>query len=90
MLGRPVGLAIAAPPAIVGVALAAWAALALPRPNRATLVALAAAAAVGFVLAMLPSLGGLSDGIDPESIHLVVSLVASAGFVIVAPLLARR
>ena len=90
MFGRHVGLAIAAPPAIGGVALAAWAALALPRPNRAALVALASAAAVGFALAMLPSLGGLSDGIDPESIPLAASLVASAGFVVLAPLIARR
>lgn len=87
---RHVGLAIAAPPAIVGVALAAWAALALPRSNRAALVALAAAAAVGFAIVMLPSLGGLSDGIDPESIPLAASLVASAAFVILAPLIARR
>jgi hypothetical protein len=87
---RHVGMAIAAPPAIVGVALAAWAALALPLRNRAALVTLAAAAGAGFVLAMLPSLGGLSDGINPESIPLAACLVASAGFAVLAPLIARR
>lgn len=85
-----VGLAILAPPAIVAVALAVWAAMAVPRPNRAALLLLAAVAALGLGLTMLPSIGGLSDGIDPESIGLAASLLGSAGFVVVGLVLARR
>ncbi len=85
-----VGLAIAVPPAMVAVALASWAAMAIPRPSRAPLVVLAAVAAIGFVLALLPSIGGLADGIDPESIPLALCLVVSAAFVVLAPMVARR
>lgn len=85
-----VGMAILAPPAIVAVALVVWAALAVPRPNRAPLLVLAAVAGIGFVVAMLPSVGGLADGIDPESVGLVASLLGSGGFIVIGLALARR
>ena len=85
-----VGMAIVAPPAIVAVALAVWAALAVPRPHRAPLLVLAAVAGIGFVIAMLPSVGGLADGIDPESLGLVASMLGSGGFIVLGLALARR
>lgn len=85
-----VGMITFAPPAIVGVALATWAAMAIPSPDRAPLVALAAIATTGFALATIPSLSGLSDGIDPESVPLAITLVVAAAFVVIAPIVARR
>lgn len=85
-----VGMIIFAPPAIVAVALATWAAMAIPSPDRAVLIALAAIGAIGFALATIPSLPGLSDGIDPASVPLAVSLLVGAAFVVIAPVVARR
>lgn len=85
-----VGMIIFVPPAIVAVALATWAAMAIPSPDRAELIALAAIGAIGFALATVPSLGGLSDGIDPASLPLAVSLLVGAAFVVLAPIVARR
>lgn len=85
-----VGLMLAAPPAIVAVALAVWAARAAPGPHRGPLLALAAVAAVGFVVAVVPSLGGVTDGIEPGSLGLAVSLLGSSGFAVLALAIARR
>ena len=85
-----VGVLLAAPPAIVAAALAGWAARAVPQPHRMPLVALTAAAAVGFVVAVIPSLGGVTDGIEPGSLGLAVSLLGGAGFVLLALVIARR
>lgn len=84
------GFAIFTAPAIVAVALAAWAAMAVPRADRAPLVLLAGLAGLGFVISLLPSLGGLSDGINPSSVPLAASLLASAAFIVVGLVAARR
>jgi hypothetical protein len=71
---RATGFTIFAGPALVGIALAGWAALAVPRSQRVVLSMATVAAAIGLGVAMLPSLPGLSDGIDAASVPLAIVL----------------
>lgn len=85
-----VGFAGFAPAAIVAVAAAAWAARCLPRRSRATLLIVLGLAVAGFGIAVLPSIGGLGDGIDPGSIPLASTLLADGAFAVIAVVIARR
>ena len=84
-----VGLAGFAPPATVAIAIAAWAALSVPRGSRSILLAVLGAAVVGFGTAVLPSIAGLGDGIDPSSVPLAIVLLADGVVALVAVVIAR-
>jgi hypothetical protein len=84
---RATGFTIFAGPALVAIALAGWAAVAVPRRQRAALSLATAAAATGFGLAVLPSLPGLSDGIDAASVPLAIVLGLDAVFSVLATVL---
>jgi hypothetical protein len=87
-----VGWALFAAPALVAVALSAWAAAAVPRGSGWPLFVAEATAAAGFGLAILPSLPGLRDGIGESSYPLVAILAVDAVYVLGAlalPLLGR-
>lgn len=74
-----------APPALVAVALAGWAALSLPPARGGALAALTVVTALTLAMIILPSLPGASDGIDAPSVPLVASLgvaVVYAGLVV--------
>lgn len=85
-----VGWAFFAAPAVVAVALCAWAALSIPRGSRGPLLVLLILAAIGFVAALVPSIGGLADGLDPRSLGLAAILLADAAFGILSMVLVRR
>jgi hypothetical protein len=82
-----VGFAGFAPAATLAVALAAWAALSAPRASGVILRVLLMTAAGCLALALLPSVPGLADGIDPESVPLAITLVLDAAFAVLAVLL---
>lgn len=75
-----VGLAGLSVPAIVAIALAGWAARALPRSVRGPAVVLVVLGLAGLVLVLVPSLGGLRDGIRPASLPLAGTLLLDVGF----------
>jgi hypothetical protein len=78
-------------PALVAIALAVWAALALPPGQSRILDGLAVAAAAGLMAVLLPSVGDAADGIDVENVPIAVALTADAVFgVVVAALVVRR
>lgn len=85
-----VGFAGFAPAATLAQALAAWAALSVPRASRSALLGVLLAAVGSLALALLPSLPGVVDGIDPASIPLVIVLLLDGAFAGVALVLARR
>ena len=84
------GFAVFAGPALVAIALAAWAALAVPSGMGLPLVAATVGAVASLALALLPSLGGLDDGINPESLPLAGVLLADVVFAVAATLLVLR
>jgi hypothetical protein len=87
---RAMGLTLFTGPAIVAVALATWAALAVP-PSGAVVPALAALAAAGcLALSLLPSLPGLDDGIDAASIPLVIAFTIGIAYATLAVVLVAR
>ena len=84
------GFAVFAGPALVAIALAAWAALAVPSGMGLPLVAATVGAVASLALALLPSLGGLDDGINPESLPLAGVLLADVVVAVAATLLVLR
>jgi hypothetical protein len=87
---RMTGLTVFAGPALVAIALAAWAALAVPSGMGLPLVAATVAAVASLALALAPSIGGLDDGIDPESLPLAVVFLLDVLFAAAAALLVLR
>jgi hypothetical protein len=85
-----VGLAGFAPAATVAIAVASWAAMSVPRASRSVLLALVVLSVVGLTVAVLPSVPGLGDGLDPSSVPLAVALVADGAFAVFALAIARR
>lgn len=75
------GLALLAVPALVAVALAAWAAAALPARRRWPLTSGVLLAGAGFAAATLPSLPGIADGVSPSGLVFGACLAADAVFV---------
>lgn len=84
------GLTVFAGPALVAIALAAWAALAVPSGMGLPLVVATVAAVVSLGLALLPSVAGLGDGIDPESLPLAGIFLVDVLFAAAAVLLVLR
>jgi hypothetical protein len=84
------GWAGLAPAGLVAVALAAWATLSLPADRAASLAALTAATGLILVLILQPSLPGLSDGIDPSSLPLVIALGLGVTYAALAFIVAAR
>lgn len=62
-------------PALVGLALAAWASVASPRRDRTPVAVLAGAAALMFILSAATNLPGLADGVRDESVPLAAVLL---------------
>lgn len=88
-----VGTSLFAWPALVAIALAGWAALAVPGGRRGLLVLLALAAAAGLALALLPSIPRAADGIDPTNVPLAGAFIADIGYgvaVVIAAALGPR
>jgi hypothetical protein len=84
------GFTVFAGPALVAIALAVWAALAVPAGMGLPLVAATVAAAASLALALLPSLGGLDDGIDPASLPLAGVFLVDVLFAAGAAMLVLR
>jgi hypothetical protein len=84
------GLSFFAGPALVAVALATWAALAVPRDGILAPGAAMLTAAAGLAMALLPSLPGTADGIDAESLPLAGAFVVGIGYAVVAAVLVVR
>jgi hypothetical protein len=84
------GLTVFTGPALVAVALATWAALAVP-PSWVLLPAAAAlTAAAGLALSLLPSIPGAGDGIEAGSLPLVAAFAAGVAYAIMAVVLVVR
>ena len=75
--GEYQGLSYFAGPALVAVALATWAALAVPRDGVLVPGAAMLTAAVGLAMALLPSIPGAADGIEADSVPLAVGFILS-------------
>jgi hypothetical protein len=84
------GFTLFAGPALVAIALSSWAALAVPSGLGLPLVAAAVAAVGSLALALLPGVGGLGDGMDPESLPLAGVLLVDVVFAAAAVLLVLR
>jgi hypothetical protein len=84
------GLSFFAGPALVAVALASWAALAVPRDGILAPGAAMLTAAAGLAMALLPSLPGTADGIDPTSVPLAGAFVVGIGYAVVAAVVVVR
>lgn len=84
------GLTLFTGPALVALALATWAALAVPRDGVLIPGAAALTAAAGLALTLLPSLPGAADGIPAESIPLVAMFALGAVYGAVAGILVVR
>ena len=84
------GFTVFAGPALVAIALAAWAALAVPSGRGLPLVAATIAAVASLALALLPSIDGLRDGIDPESLPLAGVFLVDVLFAAGAAMLVLR
>jgi len=77
-------------PALVAIALAGWAALAVPRGRSRLLDVLTVAAAASLVAVLLPSVGGATDGIDAENIPIAAALATDALYAVVVTALVVR
>ena len=75
-----VGFAILAWPALVAIALCGWAALAVPRGSSVPLAIALVIAAAGLSIALLPSIPGVADGIDADSIPLAITFVIDLAY----------
>jgi hypothetical protein len=84
------GLSFFAGPALIAVALATWAALAVPRDGVLAPGAAMLTAAAGLAMALLPSLPGTADGIEPTSVPLAGAFVIGIGYAAVAAVLVVR
>jgi hypothetical protein len=77
--------------ALVAIALCGWAALAVPRGSGGPLAVLLALAVTGMGLALVPSVPGVADGIEPENLPLaLVFLVDLVYAVAVIAIVFRR
>jgi hypothetical protein len=76
------GWSVFAGPALVAIALAAWACLALPRERRLLPFLALAAAFLGLGIALLPSVSGLGDGIRASSLPLAVTFAVDVVFAV--------
>jgi hypothetical protein len=77
-------LSLFASPAVLAIALGAWATLAVPRGQGLVLAAAAAAAAAALGLSLVPSLPAATDGIDADHVPLAIAFVADLVFAAVA------
>lgn len=85
------GFTIFTAPAIVAIGLAGWATIAVPREAGRVPAATALLAVMGLAISLLPSIEGARDGIDADSIPLVVVLGLDVAYAtVVALLIARR
>ena len=80
------GLSVVIPWALGAVALATWAALAVPRRTRVSLLALAALTGAGLALALASNLAGAADGIRAENVPIATVFVLDALFALGAGL----
>jgi hypothetical protein len=87
---RAMGLTLFTGPAIVAVALATWAALAVPASGAIVPALAALAAAACLALSLLPSVPGLDDGIDATSIPLVIAFTVGIAYATLAVVLVAR
>ncbi|HXG26039.1 MAG TPA: hypothetical protein VNL94_04195 [Candidatus Binatia bacterium] len=78
------GLSFFAGPALVAVALATWAALAVPRDGIVVPGAAMLTAGAGLAMSLLPSLPGAADGVQVESLPIVLAFLAGVGYTVVA------
>ena len=77
-------------PALVAIALAGWAALAIPSASSRVLDGLTIAAGVGLIALLLPSVAGALDGIDPANIPIAIAFIADAIYAAVVAALVGR
>ena len=84
------GLAYVSVHAVVAVALLGWAMLAAPVSAQQPLAVLSLLAAAGFLVLVLPSLGGLADGISLTGVPVAWAMVGAGCFVAVIALLGAR
>ena len=84
------GFSFFAAPALVAISLATWASLAAPGRRGLLLVAATLTAVAGLSIALLPSVGGAADGIDPANVPLAATFTADALFGVAAALLVIR
>jgi hypothetical protein len=85
-----VGFAWFAAPAVIAIALAAWATLATPDRNARILAGTTVLAVSALALALLPSLPGAADGIRADGVPLVGAFLADVGFAVLATMLVVR
>lgn len=81
------GLSLFAGPAIVAIALATWAALAVPRSGVLMPGAAMLTAAAGLAMSLLPSIPGAADGIVADSMPLAAAFLGAVGYAAVAAIL---
>lgn len=81
------GLSLFAGPAIVAIALATWAALAVPRSGVLVPGAAMLTAAAGLAMSLLPSIPGAADGVDAASLPLGAAFLVAVGYAAVAAIL---
>jgi hypothetical protein len=74
------GLTLFTGPALVAVALAAWAALAVPRAGVLAPAGTLLAAGAGLVLSLLPSIPGATDGVAAAQLLLLAAFVAGVAY----------
>lgn len=74
------GLSLFGGPALVAVALAAWAAMSVPRCRRGPLLVAATLSVIGIGASLLPSLPGAADGIPAASVPIAVVFVVDGCF----------
>jgi len=79
-----VGLSYFASPAVLAIALAAWATLALPRGRAVVLAIVAGAATVALGLSLVPTIPAATDGIDADHVPLALAFLADLGFAAIA------
>lgn len=77
-----VGFSFFAWPALVAIALSGWAALAVRPQRRTPLTAILVLAVVTLAVALLPSVAGAADGIDPGNLPLALLLAVDAVFAV--------
>jgi len=85
-----VGFSVLTWPALVAIALSGWAALAVPPGNAIPLVSLLVLAGIGLGVALLPSVVGAADGIDPGNIPLATALLVDVAYAMLVVAVAFR
>jgi hypothetical protein len=77
-----VGFTILSYPALVAVALLGWAAAAVPRGVGGPMLVLLALAAVALAVALVPSIPGVADGIEPGNLPLAIVFMVDVAYVV--------